>query len=205
MTTHNTLKNLRESLMSTASPLASSPPLSSGQTVLDDFLEGGLRWGELSEWGLPWAQTQRELIFRFLVSAQHSPSWILWVYGRQDISINPLAWQAHGLNLSRLRFVQAQRPVQELKPLFLSSLFRIIVLDGVQQLAEDDYGFLARQARRHQQVVMILHPHQLSLGSGNVWARMRINCWFDSEKQSICAEILKGRRPKQLIWNPQSL
>lgn len=178
----------------------STPPLISGQAQLDAFFEGGLRWGELSEWGMPWAQTQRAIILRFLVHAQQESSWILWIYGRSDIAINPLAWQAHGLDLSRLRFAQAQQPLQELKPLFLSELFRIIVLDGVQRLSDDDYGFIARQARRYKQIVMILHPHHLSSERGNVWARMRINCWFDQKTQSFCAEMLKGRRPGQLTW-----
>lgn len=174
--------------------------LPSGHAQLDASLDGGLRWGELSEWGMPWAQTQREIILRFLVQAQKDPTWILWIYGRPDISINPLAWQAHGLNLSWLRFAQAQRPLLELKPVFLSGLFRIIVLDGIERLSDDDCGFLARQARRYKQLIMIIHHQSLSSDRGNVWARVRINCWFDTQTQSISAEILKGRRPQQISW-----
>ena len=179
------------------------PPshLSSGHPLLDEFLDGGLRWGELSEWGMPWGQSLRDVILWFLIRAQQAePCWILWIYGQPDISINPLAWQARGLDLNWIRFARAQQPLHELKPVFLSPFFCIIVIDAPQRLADDDCAFLARQARRQQQMLIILRPHALSPGRGNVWAKMRVNCWHDLQQQRIFAKIVKGRRPRQIMW-----
>lgn len=196
-------------MLSPKSPeeLKKMPPeptsLSSGHALLDEFLDGGLRWGELSEWGMPWGQSLRDIILWFLIHAQgrhEEPCWILWIYGQNDISINPLAWQARGLDLSWVRFAHAQQPVRELKPIFLSHFFRIIVIDGAQRLNEDDCAFLARQARRQQQMIILLRSYPLSQGRGNVWAKTRVNCWQDMQQQKVFAKIIKGRQPRQIIW-----
>lgn len=193
--------NLREELAKNTIRTTSRSRLSSGHPLLDDFLDGGLCWGELSEWGMPWGQSLRELILGFLIRAQEAePSWILWIYGRSDISINPLAWQARGLDLSWIRFARAERPLQELKPLFLSAFFRIIVIDDALRLQDDDCAFLARQARRHEQIMILLRPHSLSQGRGNVWAKTRVNCWQDLTQERLFAKIVKGRKPRQITW-----
>lgn len=191
----------------TPEELKKMPPepatLSSGNDLLDEFLDGGLRWGEVSEWGMPWGQCLRDIILWFLIHAQQrneGPCWILWIYGQPDISINPLAWQARGLDLSWIRFARAQQPVRELKPIFLSDFFRIVVIDGAQRLHDDDCAFLARQARRHKQMIVLLRSHPLSQGRGNVWAKTRVNCWQDLKQQKVFAKILKGRQPRQIIW-----
>jgi hypothetical protein len=178
------------------------PPLPSRLPRLDSFLGGGLGWGELSEWGLPWGMGLRDLILPFLGSAQEceQPSaWVLWVYGQQDICINPLAWHARGLRLEQLRFVFSTKPLIELKPLFLSAFFRVIVLDGIPRLTDEDYAFLARQARRLQQHIMVLHPYSLTAAHGNVWAKLRINCWRDFSQEHIGITLLKGQQQRQLL------
>jgi hypothetical protein len=182
------------------------PPLPSRLPLLDSFLGGGLGWGELSEWGLPWGCGLRDLILPFLVSAQgeEPPAWILWVYGQKDICVNPLAWHARGVQLERLRFACSTRPLIELKPLFLSGFFRLIVLDGVPRLMDEDYAFLARQARRLQQHILVLHPYTLTRERGNVWARLRINCARDFTQQHVVLTLLKGHQQRQLLLPFQS-
>jgi hypothetical protein len=177
--------------------------LPSGRTLLDEFLDGGLRWGELSEWGLPWGQGLRDIILWFLARSQKEaelPCWTLWVYSQSEMRVNPLAWYARGLNLDWLRFVNAEHPVKDLKPLFLSEVFRILVIDDDGRLSADDCAFLARQARRHQQAIFLLRPYHLSERRGNVWARTRINCWHDFGQQRVFAKIIKGHRPRQITW-----
>ncbi|HYX37308.1 MAG TPA: hypothetical protein VE954_29745 [Oligoflexus sp.] len=180
----------------------SQPPLPSHVSLLDSFLGGGLGWGDLSEWGLPWGTGLRDLILPFLVSAQQGeqpPAWVLWVYGQKDICVNPLAWHARGIRLEQLRFAFSTKPLIELKPLFLSGFFRVIVLDGVPRLTDEDYAFLARQARRLQQHILVLHPYTLTTAHGNVWARIRINCWRDFSHQHVGITLLKGHQQRQLL------
>ncbi len=177
--------------------------LASHHPLLDEFLEGGIRWGEISEWGIPWGQALREVVLPFLVSAQKNQTpkpWILWIYGQKDVCINPLAWHARGLDLSHMRFAHTQQPVHELKPIFLSPFFRIIVIDSVRNLSDEECAFLARQARRQQQLLFLIRPFLLSPQQGNVWAKTRINCWRSNEQQRIYAKIVKGRSPRQVTW-----
>ncbi len=181
---------------------AHRPPLASRLPLLDSFLGGGLGWGDISEWGLPWGTGLRDLILPFLASAQQQeqpPAWVLWVYGQKDVSVNPLAWHARGVPLEQLRFASSTKPLIELKPLFLSGFFRVIVLDSIPRMADEDYAFLARQARRLQQHILILQPYLLSSAQGNVWARLRINCWRDFSQQRVCITLLKGLQQRQLL------
>ncbi|MCX6128950.1 MAG: hypothetical protein NTX25_07785 [Proteobacteria bacterium] len=194
----------KQTLTARASQLPKAPaqalPIPSRMALLDEFLGGGLAWGELSEWGLPWGAGLRDLILPFLASAQHETqqaTWILWIYGQKDVQINPLAWHSRGINLEKLRFSTSLRPLVEFKPLFLSNFFRIIVLDSISNLSSGDYAFLARQARSQQQHIMILHPSDLSNSQGNIWARLRLNCWRDFSQQRAFITLLKGRQQRQ--------
>lgn len=175
--------------------------LPSGLPLLDDLLEGGLREGELSEWGMPWGQGLRELLLPFLASAQRKDYWILWIYGQSKICVNPLAWKARAVDLNRIRFVGTEQPLQDLRPVFLSDFFRLIVIDQGKPLSEEDCAFLARQARRQRQSILILKPYALSHTQGNVWARLRVNCGQDLQTRMVSAELLKGRHPKRLVFN----
>ena len=176
--------------------------------LLDSFLGGGLGWGEISEWGLPWGAGLRDLILLFMASAQQEtqrPTWVLWIYGQKDVQVNPLAWHARGIDLKRLRFATSAKPLIELKPLFLSGFFRMIVLDSIPRLSSEDYAFLARQARNLQQHILILHSYDLSNGQGNVWARLRLNCWRDFSQQRAFITLLKGQQQRQLSLPLQNL
>ena len=180
--------------------------LLSGLTALDSMLDGGLNEGELSEWGMPWGQGLRELMLPFLARAQRDYSyWVLWVYGRQHIAINPWAWHARSIDLNSTRFVYSQDPMQELRALFLSDFFRVIVLDQVPHLKEEDCQHLARNARTYGQSILILRPGLLTHEQGNIWTRLRLNCHYDFKSQSIAVHVLKGRAPKSISIFPSDL
>ncbi|MBC7658850.1 MAG: hypothetical protein H7249_04005 [Chitinophagaceae bacterium] len=180
--------------------------LLSGIKTLDALIGGGLREGELSEWGMPWGQGLREFILPFLSRAQADYSyWILWVYGRQHVAINPWAWHARSIDLDTMRFVSSQDPLQDLKHVFLSDFFRVIVLDQAPHLKEEDCQHLARNARTYGQSILILRPHLLTHEQGNLWTRTRLNCVYDFEKTQTRIEVIKGAPPKTITLSPHDL
>ncbi len=180
--------------------------LLSGLTALDSLLDGGLQEGELSEWGMPWGQGLRELLLPFLALAQKDYSyWVLWVYGRQQVNINPWAWHARSIDLNSIRFVYSQDPLQELRALFLSDFFRVIVFDQIPDLKEEDCQHLARNARNYGQTILILRAHPLTHEQGNIWTRLRMNCHYDFTRQEIAVDVLKGRAPKTIFVSPSNL
>lgn len=176
-----------------------SQKISSGFPPLDSLLGGGLQEGELSEWGMPWGQCLRDLILPFLSSAQKQYGyWILWVSGEDRITINPWAWHARSIDLETLRFVRSQDPLYDLRQLFHSDFFRVIVLDQIPHLKEEDCQHLARHARRYGLTIIILRPDHLTPEKGNIWARLRLNCFRDWQKEGIRVEVVKGRAQRAL-------
>lgn len=182
---------------STALRLASSLPL------LTECLEGGIPFGSLSEWGLPLGLGGRELVLSFLAEATRVPRsmWTLWTHSRSRIDVYPPAWRARGVHLPAVRFARAQDPIQQLKPLFLDPFFKVIVIDAPPNLHDEDYSFLARQARAHNKIIMVLHDYFLSPRQGNVWARIRMNGWLDSSSRKMCLRVLRGFSPRQLSFD----
>ena len=176
--------------------------LQSRFTRLNDFLAGGLPWGQLIEWGMPWGLGGRELLLSFLQAEPHlqQPYWCLWAYHRRHIYVYPPAWAARGIALQTTRFARCEHPLQDLKPALRGNFFRIIVLDGYQypQLQQDDYRFLAQQARQQKTLVIVLRDHFLSTKKGNVWAKLRLNSWRDPIHQQHFVKVIKGLSPRQI-------
>lgn len=181
----------------TALRLASPLPL------LNQCLAGGLPYGSLSEWGLPLGMRGREVILAFLATATSTPSsvWVLWAHARSSIQVYPPAWQARGVDLRKMRFVKSKRLMHDLKPLFMDPFFKVIILDAPGRLIDEDYGFLARQARRHKKIIMVLHDHFLSTRKGNVWAKLRVNAWQDFSSRKMCLRVMRGLSPRQLSFD----
>jgi len=171
---------------------------------LSHFFQGGLRWGELSEWGIPWGGGCREVLLLFLQAAHRQPSakpyWCLWIHDQSDMSIYPPAWQARGINLKHIRFAVTKQPLHDLKPIFTSSFFKLIVLDCSASISLDDCCFLAQQARKHQQIIILLRSYFLSPRKGNVWAKTRVNCWQDPIQEKFYIKSVKGLAPRQLTF-----
>jgi hypothetical protein len=68
--------------------------------------------------------------------------------------------------------------------------FDLIVLDAPKHLSDDDCAFIAHQARDNGYTVLLLRDWFLSPKKGNVWARLRLNCW--QENHSIYIDTVKG-------------
>lgn len=177
---------------------SSARKLSCGIQALEECLGGGLPVGALIEWGAPMGQGGRELLMPWIrevtnpVNTSSSPSWALWVYTLPRLIPFAPAWAARGVALERLRFAQTTSPLRDLQPVFMEPLFRMIVLDVSQTFSPDEYAFLTRQARHHDQTIVVVQDRLLSPETGNVWARLRVNTRHLAKPHHYQLEILKG-------------
>lgn len=174
--------------------------LASSIRALDQFLDGGLRFGSLTEWGSPLGRGGREVILQYLQCAEHHKDWCLWVCGQQDVRVYPPAWSARGVELSKIRFTYSDHPVRDLKPVFLDPFFRVIVLDVTRSLSLDDCAFLAQRARANRQAIIIVRDYFLSEKRGNVWAQLRLNCWQQEDGKRYHIRVVRGLSPRQLSF-----
>lgn len=159
------------------------------------FLEGGLKFGQISEWGVPRGFHGREVILTFLASY----CFYLWIYPKGDLIAYPPAWAARGINLDNIRFVKSSNILDALKPVFLEPTFKVIVIDSVPSLNEGDLAFLARRIKLQNQALIILQDCFLTLRRGNVWAKLRLNCSWNEKKGGFCLNVIKGLSPRQLL------
>lgn len=188
---------------------AKNPPprCSLAEPGLDQFLQGGLPWGTLSEWGLPWGQGGRELLLRGLgeASRREAGARLLWISPDKHLTVYGPAWQALGVPIDRWRFVAAARPLVELKPALLDPLFRFIVFDAPRTLSSDDMAFLALKARQNQQIILILRDGWLTAECGNVFARLRLNCKLDPVKDGYLLSPVRGLPPGETLLPRRTL
>ncbi len=61
-------------------------------------------------------------------------------------------------------------------------------------------AFLAAQARLHCLTVFLLRPYFLSPKSGNIWAKSRFNCSFDSHFDKHVVRVVRGRSPGRVVF-----
>lgn len=173
--------------------------LSSFDKQLERFLEGGLRFGELCEWGSPWGLAGREVILSFLSYPKESPLWSIWIQSKSGIDINAPAWTSRGVNLKYTRFAYSKDVLKELKPIFLDPFFKVIIIDSPTNFTPQDCAFLARQAKLNNQVIILLRDYFLTPRIGNIWAKLRLNCWKDDQTQKLCIKVVRGLSPRQLV------
>ena len=181
----------------------SDPPLMSANSALNDFFNGGLPWGYVCEWGSPWGTGGRELILTFLQQIQsgdqhRSPFWSLWVQGQQSTQFYAPALHSRSVDLNYLRFAYTKSPLKDLKALFMESFFKVIVLDS-SYLSSEDCAFLKRQAKQLKQVIILVRPYFLSEKKGNVWAKTRLNCSYDTLHNEYSLSSVKGLSPRRLV------
>ncbi len=168
-----------------------------------DFFTTDPDFGQLWELGMPWGKGGRVALLRLLARATGRRQWCLWVYDREDLSIYPPAWAAAGVDLSYVRIAPCRSPqqgsnrrprsgvIEDLKAMFMSDFFKIIVIDS--HLTLQDYAFLARRARLQGQMILVLRNHFLSPQLGNIWAKVRLNCWMDPVEQRVFFTTVKGQ------------
>ena len=201
-----------------ASGKPTSRRFGAGIARLDEFFSGGLPLGAVTEWGAPLGHGGREVLLAWLArltrpsqGRPHAepptapPAWALWVYSRPQLDVYPPAWQARGVDLSRLRFACAASPVADLKPVLLSPFFRIVIFDAPQRFSAEDCAFLARQARINDQIVVVVRDALLGPRQGNVWARLRLNSWYDAPSRQYRLSVVRGLPPRQLTLSESDL
>ena len=107
---------------------------------------------------MPLGTGGREVILAFLAQAtnQLAPCWCLWVHSQPQMEVYAPAWLARGVNLSRICFAHTKNPVSSLKPVFLDSFFRVIILDMPSGLSREDEAFLVQKIRRQNQLIIII-------------------------------------------------
>ena len=181
--------------------------LSSNFSELDDFLEGGLPTGSVSEWGMPLAQGGHSLLVTWLahLAQTDEPPLVLWTYARAQLRVYPPAWASRGVDLSRIRFASSAKPLSDLRPVFLDPLFKVIVIDSPRGFTDDDCAFLARRARANGQTILLLRDFFLGGKRGNVWAPLRFNCWVDTASQQFRLRVVKGLSPRQLALDAKAI
>ena len=194
----------------TASALSSLPEaarLRSRCTALDGFFSGGLLLGSIIEWGLPVGRGGRELVAAYVASATQgstvaAPWRCLWVQGgRAELDIHPPALRARGVDLGRFFLTTSPEPVRQLKPIFLDPVFKLIVIDAPEKLSDGDLVFIAQKARAHRQIILLLRPHFLTDGRGNVWAKVRVNAWQEASPGTFRLESIRGLAQRSAIVN----
>ena len=136
------------------------------------------------------------LLLSFLVRATSSvegePLWVLWVSSHEGLCVFPPAWFSRGISPERILFAQSAEPVKELKRVLMHPFFRLIVLDSPKRCTQEDCFFLNRQARNHHQVVVLVRDFFLSNLRGNIWARLRLNCWKQHHNNHFMIRTVKG-------------
>lgn len=207
---------LSDSRIRTASTNLEEVKLCSGIKPLDEFLHGGLPFSSLIEWGIPFGNGGRRLMASFLARATtgrwESPQdgglargqrlWCLWISARPQLALYPPAWRAAGVDLRHLRFVRNGSPVRDLKSLFIDPFFRVVVIDNPTELSTGDCCFLAHQARKNNQLIVILRdqllsPFATSDSNSNVWARLRFNTWRNPISGAFEMEFVRGGKANQ--------
>lgn len=175
-------------------------PLASGILPIDDLLGGGLQFGQLTEWGMPFATGGRQVILHFIKSATRgiglpAPLLCLWASSSKSQAVAyPPYWDAHGIDLSRVHFAFADHAVDQLKHFFMRPLFSLIILDDPERFSRNDVAFLARKAEQNSQLLLILRNFHLTNRLGNVWAKLRINCYQAPQPPyPFRIEVLRGR------------
>ncbi|MDT8446520.1 MAG: hypothetical protein RRB13_06435 [bacterium] len=182
--------------------------LLSGRPGLDQFLEGGLPLGGLTEWGLPLGSEGRALLMPYLAAAtgtaQGGPHWCLWISCHDDWKPFPPAFLAAGVAAERLVFAESRDPLKDLQPALVHPLFRLLVLDSPPRLGRGALSFLEARARTQGQAVLVLRPFFLSNKLGNVWARFRVNGWRrpDGNWQ---LKALRGLRAQEMSLSAEDL
>lgn len=170
--------------------------VASGNPMLDRISGGGLCRGELSEWGVPHGRGGRELVIKMLAYAQMQGTLglLLWIRPHDDMDVYPPAWEARGIDLARTYFACSGKVLHDLKAAFVEPVFDALILDTPGQLTGDDLAYLATRARDNHNLILLLRPYLLRSENGNVWARLRLNCWYDAHRQQHVVRAVKGSR-----------
>jgi hypothetical protein len=187
--------------ISRASDRLKDEGLSFGIPPLDDAFSGRLSFGALYELGVPLGKGGLEIILSVIgkASKKHfSDGMVLWITPESSpLRVFPPGWLSYGIALEHIYFTATDTPMQSLKPVFLESGFKVVVFDNPLKLKDDDFAFLAIEARKSKQLIFVLRDYFLTSDKGNVWAKARVNIYKDSTGVFIL-DSLRGLRVQRL-------
>jgi len=169
---------------------------------VDDFLEGGLPFGGMTEFGMPLGKEGRVLALKYVANATQGirtkPLWTLWISSHETFRVFPPAWFARGVSPARILFAQSDRPLRDLKRAISNPIFKLIILDSPRKFTREDCFFVNRQARQNRQLVMLLRDFFLSNRQGNIWANLRLNCWKRHASGEFIIRVIRGLSQREL-------
>jgi len=141
----------------------------------------GVPFGRVVEFGAPMGMDGREVLLRLISEMTTLKQWALWVNCYSEWSALPSAWFARGVQPEYLVFAESQRPMSDLKPVFLSPFFKCMVIDCSDvRLKVGDFAFLSHQARQFNQLIIVIRNYYLSNSYGNIWTPFRFNIFRSS-------------------------
>lgn len=157
-----------------ASSLEEKKMLESGDSELDAFLSGGLPIGGISAWSATLGIQAREIIIKWVKRIHsHEKRPVLWIVGVNGLEILASTWASHGVDLSLMYFANCTQPLQEMREVFLSHVFPLIVIDGLM-LSPEDQAFLVSCARLREQSIVLLENHRAKASSWHPTVRHRV-------------------------------
>jgi len=169
---------------------------------IDTFLEGGIPFGGVTEFGMPLGREGRVLMLKYLINAtcgiRIKPVWTLWISCHENFQVFPPAWFSRGVSPEKIVFTNSRKPLQDLKRAIINPLFKLIVLDSPPRFSKEDCFFLSRQARENHQLIMLLRHFFLTNRQGNIWANLRMNCWKKHASGEFIIKVIRGLSDRQL-------
>ncbi len=157
-----------------ASAMARDTFLSSDDESLDLFLGGGLPLPGVSLWTGSLGSRVREILLKWVISQQKNRQCVLWVMGLQSVQILASSWASRGVDLSKLYFSYSSSPLAELKEVFFSDIFPLIILDSIV-FSNEDQAFLSQIARRKEKSLVILQNQNVATSSVHPTIRHKVS------------------------------
>ncbi|MBF0280372.1 MAG: hypothetical protein HQM13_21430 [SAR324 cluster bacterium] len=194
--------SLKKTFISASSRQKTHDHWLSGIDDLDRFLNGGLPIGTLVEFGIPKEKPGRTVLLPYLARASKQTT-ILWVNSLEKYRIYPPAFFSRGILPSGMVFSEAVKPLETLKHVFLSPLFKIIVLDS-SRVSLEECLFLKQQAFIHNQSIVLIRPYCLSNLKGNIWSKLRCNI-LKTTHGRYCLRLVKGQTSKNYYISEEEL
>lgn len=167
---------------------------------LDLPLQGAFEKGLLSEWGCPPGKGGREVLLKLLINSELP---VAWVYQDRELLPYPPAFAERGADLKNFYFIYGEKPLHDLKALFTTEHFPIIVLDNISRLKREELALLRQWARTYHYKLFILRSFFLSNKNGNPFSRFRFNVSWQGRAFSF--RILKGTRPQTIEFSAKEL
>lgn len=161
-----------------ASELVPGQVLSSGDDALDFFLGGGLPIGGVSLWTGTLGSQVREVLLKWVIALQNSQQPILWVIGLQGVCVFASAWASRGVDLSQIYFASSSQPLLEMREVFFSPVFPMIILDSVY-LSREDQAVLSQSARTNRKSIVLIQNQNLRAESPHPCLRHRVSVRTD--------------------------